>query len=200
MRSYLFCLRASARANRASLADDQDVETLIARARELEAQANTRSRAASATNSCLHRVKAYGPEDTRERHVASANWASLYAAMGEYSKAEPLYQRALQIREKALGPEHADTAASLNNLGELYYQLGNYAKAEDFLRRVLEIREKVPRPRTSRHGNQPERLGRALQRDGGLCESGAAIPTCSKNSGETVWFGRCRPPHIASIT
>ena len=35
---------------------------------------------------------------------------------GDYAKAEPLYQRALKISEKALGPEHPDTATSLNNL------------------------------------------------------------------------------------
>ena len=32
------------------------------------------------------------------------------------AKAEPLYQRALAISEKALGPEHPDVARSLNNL------------------------------------------------------------------------------------
>ena len=36
--------------------------------------------------------------------------------MGAYDQALPLYQRALKIREKALGPEHPDTAISLNNL------------------------------------------------------------------------------------
>ena len=30
--------------------------------------------------------------------------------MGDYAKAEPLFQRALKISEKALGPEHPDTA------------------------------------------------------------------------------------------
>ncbi len=31
------------------------------------------------------------------------NLAELYKAMGDYAKAEPLYRRALAIREKALG-------------------------------------------------------------------------------------------------
>ena len=34
----------------------------------------------------------------------------LYQLLGDYAKAEPLYQRAYKIREKALGPEHPDTA------------------------------------------------------------------------------------------
>jgi hypothetical protein len=33
-----------------------------------------------------------------------------YEATGAYAKAEPLYQRALAIREKALGLEHPDTS------------------------------------------------------------------------------------------
>jgi tetratricopeptide (TPR) repeat protein len=37
-----------------------------------------------------------------------------------YPEAEPLYKRALAIREQQLGLEHPDTALSLNNLAELY--------------------------------------------------------------------------------
>ena len=48
------------------------------------------------------------------------NLAVLYKTEGRYAKAEPLYQRALAIREKALGPEHPDVATSLNNLAALY--------------------------------------------------------------------------------
>ena len=40
--------------------------------------------------------------------------------MGAYDQALPLHQRALKIYEKALGPEHPDTAGSLNNLAALY--------------------------------------------------------------------------------
>jgi hypothetical protein len=36
-------------------------------------------------------------------------------AMGEYAKAEPLYQQALQIYQKVFGAEHPATATSLNN-------------------------------------------------------------------------------------
>ena len=45
--------------------------------------------------------------------------ASLYMAQGKYKEAEPLLKRALEIREKALGPEHPDTTARLNNLAVL---------------------------------------------------------------------------------
>jgi len=63
-----------------------------------------------------------------------------------YAEAEPLYRRALEIVEKALGPEHPDVAASLNNLALLYHRQGRYAEAEPLYRRALEIREKVLGP------------------------------------------------------
>lgn len=37
-----------------------------------------------------------------------------------YGKAPPLFERSLSIREEALGSDHADVAASLNNLAALW--------------------------------------------------------------------------------
>ena len=66
--------------------------------------------------------------------------------MGEYAKAEPLYQEALRIWQKVLGPEHPDTATSLNNLAALYQAMGEYAKAEPLFQEALRIRQKVLGP------------------------------------------------------
>jgi tetratricopeptide (TPR) repeat protein len=49
----------------------------------------------------------------------------------------------LKIEEKKLGPDHLDTAKTLDNLGELYFETGQYAKAEPLFQRALKIREKV---------------------------------------------------------
>ena len=69
------------------------------------------------------------------------NRALLYHEQGEYADAEPLYQRALAIREKALGPEHPQVAQTLNNLAGLYREQGKYAKAEPLYQRSLDILE-----------------------------------------------------------
>ena len=63
--------------------------------------------------------------------------------MGDYAKAEPLYRKALRIRQKVFGPEHPDTATSLNNLAALYNDMGDYATAESLYREAVEIRQKV---------------------------------------------------------
>ena len=66
----------------------------------------------------------------------------LYRA-GKYADAIPLAQRALAIREKALGPNHPDVAMSLKNLASLYRNQGRYADAEPLYKRSLAIREKA---------------------------------------------------------
>jgi tetratricopeptide (TPR) repeat protein len=64
----------------------------------------------------------------------------------DYPTAEPLFQRALAIREKALGPDHPDAATSLNNLAELYRSQGRYQESEPLYQRALAIREKALGP------------------------------------------------------
>jgi tetratricopeptide (TPR) repeat protein len=65
------------------------------------------------------------------------NLAAIHDATGDYAKSEPLYTRALAIREKVLAPEHPDTLVSLNNLAGVYRALGAYAKAEPLYQRAL---------------------------------------------------------------
>ena len=71
------------------------------------------------------------------------NLAALYAKQGKYEQAEPLFQRALAIRERVLGAEHPDTASSLNNLAILYRNQGKYEQAEPLYQRALTIYERV---------------------------------------------------------
>ena len=89
--------------------------------------------------------KALGPEHPNVA-LSLNNLAGLYAHQGRYADAEPLYKRALAIREKALGPDHPDVAASLNNLAELYANQGRYADAEPLYKRSLAISEKALGP------------------------------------------------------
>ena len=75
--------------------------------------------------------------------------AELYKVQGRYAKAEPLFKRALGIREKALGPEHPAVATILNNMAELYRADGRYAEAEPLYKRSLAIWEKALGPEHS---------------------------------------------------
>lgn len=70
------------------------------------------------------------------------NLASLYMQEGRYGEAMPLYERALAINEKVLGPTHPSVAINLNNLAQLFTRQGDYNKAEPLLKRALAIDEK----------------------------------------------------------
>ncbi|HTK05548.1 MAG TPA: FxSxx-COOH system tetratricopeptide repeat protein, partial [Ktedonobacteraceae bacterium] len=61
----------------------------------------------------------------------------------QYDQAEPLYQRALAIRERVLGAFHPDTAETLHNLARLYQDQGRYDQAEPLYQRALAIREQA---------------------------------------------------------
>ncbi len=69
------------------------------------------------------------------------NLANLYETMGQYDRAEPLYQRSLKIRESKLGPNHPDVAKSLNNLAGMYRDMGQFAQAEPLFQRSFTIIE-----------------------------------------------------------
>jgi len=65
------------------------------------------------------------------------------AALAAYVQARQLLERALAIREKALGSEHPDTAASLNNLANVLKTQGDLAGARSLFERALAINDKA---------------------------------------------------------
>ena len=60
-----------------------------------------------------------------------------------YGQAEPLYQRALSIKEAALGRNHPSIAVPLHNLALLYSEQGLYDRAEPLYQRALALREEA---------------------------------------------------------
>ena len=85
--------------------------------------------------------KEYGKE--HKKYAASLNNLAIsYYEIGNYTKAEPLYIEALNIRKKVLGENHLDYATSLNNMAVLYYETENYTKAEPLYIEALNIYKK----------------------------------------------------------
>jgi len=69
--------------------------------------------------------------------------ACLLRYMGEYTRAEVLYKKNLQIEKKLCGEEHRLTAAGYNNLALLHKRQGKYKEAEELYKKALQIRENV---------------------------------------------------------
>ncbi|MGB7250727.1 MAG: tetratricopeptide repeat protein, partial [Phormidesmis sp.] len=91
-------------------------------------------------------------EEPAQRLVVATNLndlAELYYLQGQYQKAEPLLQKALDIRKAELGDSqrdgkaerHPSIATSLNNLALLYKSQGRYGEAEPLYVQALEIRK-----------------------------------------------------------
>ena len=63
---------------------------------------------------------------------------SLYFNQGNFDKAEPLFTDCLSKSKALLGPNHANTLTSMNNLAELYKKQGKYGtKAEPLAKACL---------------------------------------------------------------
>jgi tetratricopeptide (TPR) repeat protein len=64
-----------------------------------------------------------------------------YKSLSLWQEAERCGVRSLEISEQHLGPDHPDTATSLNNLAELYRAMGRYGEAKPLYKRALTIHE-----------------------------------------------------------
>ena len=67
----------------------------------------------------------------------------MLADKGDYAAAGRSLEQALGMRRKLLGPEHADVAVTLVELGRVYQDQGFNQRAEPLHREALAIRRKV---------------------------------------------------------
>jgi len=124
---------------------DRDGRSPRAEARYLDALGNIATRsgeypvAEAAYRDALARVEALEPRDDLALAHALAHLAGVLGIIGKPAEAVALDQRALALREAALGPLHPDLGLMLTNLGVGHMLLGEHARAEQAQRRALEI-------------------------------------------------------------
>jgi serine/threonine protein kinase/Flp pilus assembly protein TadD len=66
----------------------------------------------------------------------------VYESLGLFDAAQSLLERALEIRTKALGPEHLDVATTYSDLATVLWRKGDMAKSQQYREAALAIREK----------------------------------------------------------
>ena len=86
-----------------------------------------------------------GKFDTQPVVAASIHMTigNAYRELGLLTEAEQHHTRAVDLRRRVLGEEHADTLSGDNNLGQLHREQGKYAEAEHVLTRTLQVRQRV---------------------------------------------------------
>jgi tetratricopeptide (TPR) repeat protein len=92
-----------------------------------------------------HLLARRGADDASVFHLLGRT-GEYFHGRAAYSQAAPLLRDALAFSVKVLGPEHPDTAISLNNLANVLRAQGDLAEARPLSERALAISEKVLGP------------------------------------------------------
>lgn len=77
----------------------------------------------------LVEAEKFGPNDIRVADTLRA-LGGLYCTRGQFNRAEPLFERELRVREKALGGESPQVVACVGKLAQFYLNHGAAAKGE----------------------------------------------------------------------
>jgi tetratricopeptide (TPR) repeat protein len=67
----------------------------------------------------------------------------VYSSQGRHAEAEALYVQTLESQRRVLGPKHAHTLMSMNNLALTYKDQKRYTEAETMLRETLTLSREV---------------------------------------------------------
>lgn len=89
----------------------------------------------------LKQAEAFGAADVRLADTLH-QLAALYSTRAQFSKAEPLLERELRVREKALGGEHPDVVAAVGRLAQFYIDHGAPQKADRLTKLLLSFAER----------------------------------------------------------
>jgi tetratricopeptide (TPR) repeat protein len=85
----------------------------------------------------------WGSQADLEKALALNEKVLQFSQAGSYQEALPLAKKAIQLFEKALGPEHPGVCQGYHNLAELYRGMGAYNQALPNYHRALQILEKA---------------------------------------------------------
>jgi tetratricopeptide (TPR) repeat protein len=121
---------------------------------------------AMAMTASVEAAVARAGEPATLRSRLDARVGSLLGAQGRYDEAVTLLERALAVREAALGPDHAELTSVLNALGEVLRAAGRYQDARRYYERALAISERVLGPDHPDVGALLNNLGLTLWSEG----------------------------------
>jgi tetratricopeptide (TPR) repeat protein len=102
-----------------------------------------RSRLFVHVESCTRFSPELQMESQGKYHVIMERFSTVYREVGSYNTAARLLKGVLEAQKRALGPEHPDTLASMDNLASTYWNQGKWNEAEALGVEVLEARKRV---------------------------------------------------------
>jgi tetratricopeptide (TPR) repeat protein/predicted Ser/Thr protein kinase len=115
----------------------------------------------------------------------------------EYARAVPHFERALELREQVVGPEHPDVARVLSNLGECYRRSRD-PRARPTLERALALREKLFGPESPLLAPTLDNYADELRQDGDL--DGALNALTRARRLAEIFPGKAHPDYHTILT
>lgn len=100
---------------------------------------------------------------------------SVYTRLGRFDEAETLVRRAHEVRLATFGPEHAEVAEALHELGQIDLGRAEFGAAAERFRQALEIRRTALGPLDASTGHTLAWLGWALANEGDLERARGAL-------------------------
>jgi tetratricopeptide (TPR) repeat protein len=94
----------------------------------------------------LYNVLLEQTSDQGEKATYYNNLGYIKDDQGDYENAIEYHEKALEIYQKTLPPNHPDLATSYNNIAMVYMNMGEYSKALSFFEKTHEIFEKTLPP------------------------------------------------------
>ena len=110
---------------------------------ELWRPGEVRARPSRCTRSAGDQSAACSPTTTPTPPQATTTWRPTSTPRGSTLQAQPLYEKALEIRRRLLTDDHPDTANSYNNLAYNLNAQGKYAQAQPLYEKALEISRRL---------------------------------------------------------
>jgi len=86
----------------------------------------------------------------------------VYSSLGLYSQAAGLLERAVLTRKRVLGPDHADTLASMDAVAYVYWHQERFDEAEKLYREALQILRRTVGPDRPESIEALNNLGRMM--------------------------------------
>lgn len=90
--------------------------------------------------SSITEAKTFGENDLRMA-TSLTNLGVLYNSRGQFDKAEPLFERAVHIKQKTLGPFNVEVADSAARLCQFYLKRKKYEKADPICNKIIQFGE-----------------------------------------------------------
>ncbi len=120
-----------------------------------------------------------------------------YGSLGEWQSAVPHLERAFELRQKHLRPDHPGTLASMRTLANAYSWAGQHQKAIALCQRMLENRTAMLGPDHTDTLEYMDRLANAYRFAG---EWGTSVPLCEELLRKrTTIFGPTHPSTLGAM-